>query len=171
MWKLENQSKMKTGPKPVPAPLKLLRGNPGRRPVSEGLQPEQSQDVPEPPPFLTGYATDEWWSVATELHRLGVLTKLDLTSLAAYCYAYGQWRDAAEVLASMSGDPARGMVIRTQYGACVENPLIAIARRASQDMIRFANEFGLTPAARSRISSGVNGDQDTGSKFDGLLAR
>jgi P27 family predicted phage terminase small subunit len=162
---------MRTGPKPIPAQLKLLRGNPGRRPVSDGLRPEQAQDVPEPPPFLIGYAADEWCSVATELHRLGVLTKVDTAPLAAYCYAYGTWRDAAEVLASMSADPARGLIIRTQYGACVENPLIAIARRAAQDMVRFANEFGLTPAARSRISSGVNGDQDTGSKFDGLLAR
>jgi P27 family predicted phage terminase small subunit len=162
---------MLRGQKPVPPQLKLLRGNPGRRPVSEGLKPEQSADIPQPPPFITGYAADEWWSVATELHRLGVLTKVDVASLAAYCYAYGQWRDAAEVLSTMSSDPARGMVMRTQYGEAVANPLIAIARRAAQDMVRYANEFGLTPAARSRISGGINGDENAGSKFDGLLAR
>jgi P27 family predicted phage terminase small subunit len=159
------------GAKPVPTQLKLLRGNPGRRPISEGLRPEQSANVPEPPPFITGYAADEWWCVATELHRLGVLTKVDTATLAAYCFSYGQWRDAAELIASMQGDPARGMVIRTQFGGAAENPLLSIARKAAHDMVRFGNEFGLTPAARSRITGGINGDETTGSKFDGLLAR
>jgi P27 family predicted phage terminase small subunit len=162
---------MLRGQKPVPTQLKLLRGNPGRRPVSEGLKPEQSADIPEPPPFITGYAADEWCCVAMELHRLGVLTKVDTASLAAYCYAYGQWRHAVELLATMQNDTAHGMVVRTAYGAVVENPLISIARKAAHDMVRFANEFGLTPAARSRISGGVNGDEMAGSKFDGLLAR
>jgi P27 family predicted phage terminase small subunit len=161
---------MQRGTKPMPAQLKLLRGNPGKRPISEGLRPEQAADVPDPPVFITGYAADEWWCVATELHRLGVLSKVDSSTLAAYCFAYAQWRDAVELLAGMQNDPARGMVIRSQYGGAVENPLIAIARRAAHDMIRYANEFGLTPAARSRITGGVNGDENAASKFDGLLA-
>jgi P27 family predicted phage terminase small subunit len=114
---------------------------------------------------------DEWWNVATELHRLGVLTKVDCAPLAAYCYAYGQWRDAAEMLASMANEPARGLVILGTLGKAVENPLIYIARKAAADMMRYAAEFGLTPAARSRITSGVNGDDEQGSKFAGLLAR
>jgi P27 family predicted phage terminase small subunit len=163
---------MKTGPRPIPTQLKLLRGNPGKQRLRDDqLRPEQSVDVPDPPGFITGYAADEWYTVATELHRLGVLTKVDCAPLAAYCYAYGQWRDAAEVLASMSNDPARGLVIRGTLGGAVENPLIYTARKAAADMMRYAAEFGLTPAARSRITSGVNGDDEQGSKFAGLLAR
>jgi P27 family predicted phage terminase small subunit len=159
------------GPKPMAPQLKLLRGNPSKRPVREGLRPEQSKDIPDPPPFLIGYAADEWWSVATELHRLGVLTKVDNAALAAYCFSYGQWRDAAELLNSLTAEPARGLVMRTTYGETIINPLITIARRAAQDMVKFGAEFGLSPASRARITSGINGDEQAGSKFDGLLAR
>jgi P27 family predicted phage terminase small subunit len=162
---------MKSGPRPIPTQLKLLRGNPGKQRLRDDpLRPEQSLDVPDPPAFITGYAADEWYAVATELHRLGVLTKVDCAPLAAYCYAYGQWRDAAEMLASMANEPARGLVILGTLGKAVENPLIYIARKAAADMMRYAAEFGLTPAARSRITGGNNGDDEQGSKFAGLLA-
>jgi hypothetical protein len=42
----------------MPARLKLLRGNPGRRPVRAIFEP------PLPPSFLTGYALEEWERVA-----------------------------------------------------------------------------------------------------------
>jgi hypothetical protein len=71
------KTQMKSGPRPVPTQLKLLRGNPGQRRIREELRPEQSLDVPDPPAHSTGYAADEWYTVATELHRLGVLTKVD----------------------------------------------------------------------------------------------
>ena len=162
---------MKHGFNPMPAQLKLLRGNPGKRPVAEGLRPEQAADVPEPPPFIVGYAADEWWTVATELHRLGVLTKIDGATLAAYCQAYATWRDATELLASLAGDPMRGFIARNAAGGYSENPLLYTQRKAASDMMRFANEFGLTPGARARIAGGIGGDETAASKFDGLLAR
>jgi P27 family predicted phage terminase small subunit len=163
---------MKRGRRPIPTHLKLLRGNPGRRPLRDDEpQPEQSIDVPEPPPFITGYAADEWWIVAVELHRLGLLSKIDLPPLAAYCHSYGQWRMAVEALARMAAnDPVmNGMIIKSKYGDAVQNPLVSIARRHAGDMVRYATEFGLTPAARSRIAAGVTSDGAPG-KFAGLLA-
>jgi P27 family predicted phage terminase small subunit len=162
---------MKAGQRPIPTHLKLLRGNPGKQrlPMNEP-QPEQSIDVPDPPPFITGYAADEWWTVATELHRLGLLTKIDVAPLAAYCHSYGQWRMAAESLARMAAnDPLmHGQIIKTKYGDAATNPLVNIARKHAGDMVRFAAEFGLSPAARTRISSS-GGDNST-NKFAGLLA-
>jgi phage terminase small subunit len=58
--------------------------------------------VPEPPRYVTGYASAEWHAVATELHRLGLLTKIDVSMLAAYCMAYARWRTAEEALARMA---------------------------------------------------------------------
>jgi P27 family predicted phage terminase small subunit len=163
---------MKRGQRPMPTALKLLRGNPGKQrlPANEP-QPEQGIEVPDPPPFITGYAADEWWTVATQLHRLGLLTKVDCAPLAAYCYAYGQWRMAAESLARMAAnDPImNGQIIKTKYGDAAVNPLLSIARKHAGDMVRFAAEFGLTPAARTHISAG-NGDNSQ-SKFAGLIAR
>jgi P27 family predicted phage terminase small subunit len=160
------------GRKAVPVQLKLLRGNPGKQRLrDDAMYPDQFTDVPDPPSFITGYACDEWYNVATELHRLGVLTKVDCIPLAAYCHAYGQWRDAAEMLAEMREEKARGLVIRGSLGGAVENPLLYIARKAAADMMKYAAEFGLTPAARSRVAGRGKSDDDQGSKFAGLLAR
>lgn len=162
---------MKAGQRPIPTHLKLLRGNPGKQRMHDEPQPEQFSDVPDPPPFISGYAADEWWITATELHRLGLLTKVDVPALAAYCHAFGQWRMAAESLAKMqANDPImNGMIIKTKYGDAAMNPLVSIVRKHAGDVVRYAAEFGLTPAARSRISSGIHGDNSQ-SKFAGLLA-
>ena len=155
---------------PVPFPLKVLRGNPGKRPMKPEPQPEIAADVPEPPPFITGYAADEWWRTAPELHRLGLLTRVDVPALAAYCHAFGQWRMAAESLAKMqANDPImNGMIIWTKYGDAAVNPLVSIARKHAGDVIRYASEFGLTPVARTRLAAGGCGPPMPG-KFDGLL--
>ncbi|BBZ93106.1 phage terminase small subunit P27 family [Bradyrhizobium diazoefficiens] len=160
-----------TGRRPLPTHLKLLRGNPGQRKLPNEPQPEQLPDVPEPPPFITGYAADEWWITGTELHRMGLLTKIDCATLAAYCHAYGQWRMAAEALARMAAnDPVmNGQIIKTKYGDAAANPLVNIARKHAGDMVRYAAEFGLTPAARSRISA-TNPADSSQSKFAGLIA-
>lgn len=162
---------MKPGKRPIPTHLKLLRGNPGQRKLHDEPQPEQLPDVPDPPPFITGYAADEWWSVATQLHRLNLLTVVDVASLACYCHAFGQWRMAAESLAKMqANDPImNGMIIKTKYGDAAMNPLVTIVRKHAGDVVRYAAEFGLTPAARSRISAGIHGDNSQ-NKFAGLLA-
>jgi P27 family predicted phage terminase small subunit len=155
---------------PVPFPLKVLRGNPGKRPMRPEPQPEIAADVPEPPAFITGYGADEWWRTAPELHRLRLLTRIDVPALAAYCHAYGQWRMAAESLAKMqANDPVmNGMIIKTKYGDAAMNPLVSIARKHAGDVIRYAAEFGLTPVARTRLAAGGYVPPSHG-KFDGLL--
>jgi P27 family predicted phage terminase small subunit len=75
------------------------------------------------------------------------------------------------MLAEMREEKARGLVIRGSLGGAVENPLLYIARKAAADMMKYAAEFGLTPAARSRVAGRGKGDDEQKSKFAGLLAR
>jgi len=133
-------------------------------------QPEQTIDVPEPPGFITGYAADEWWRTAPELHRLGLLTRMDISALAAYCHAFGQWQMAAEALATMqANDPImNGMIIKTKFADAAMNPLVSIARKHAGDVIRYSAEFGLTPVARTRLAVGGYVPASPG-KFEGLL--
>lgn len=158
-----------SGPRPIPTHLKVLRGNPSHRPLRDEPQPLVPDDCPDPPPFITGYAADEWWRVGVELHRLGLLTIIDTGPLAAYCQAFARWRTAEETLAKIAAnDPQmHGLMIRREHSAMV-NPLVIIARKAAADMVRYSSEFGLTPAARARIAAGVA--DNTQSKFAGLLA-
>jgi P27 family predicted phage terminase small subunit len=159
------------GPPPTPNVVKLLRGNPGKRRVGAEPEPQIPESVPEPPPFLTGYAADEWWRVAPELHRLRLLTIADVMRFAAYCQAYAHWRTAEEALARMGerDQATSGLLIKTSSGDATQNPLVGIARRAAADMVRFAGEFGMSPAARARISAGIGYEPPPGGKFDGLL--
>jgi P27 family predicted phage terminase small subunit len=152
------------GPPPQPTHLRLLRGNASKRAFRPEPQPERPAEPPEAPAFLVDYARDEWYRVVGELHRLKLLTVVDISPLAAYCTAYARWRTAAEALAKLkelNPVPAGLMIKRAQ------NPLVRIAGRAAADMVKYASQFGFTPVARARIAAGPF-NQPPG-KFDGLL--
>jgi P27 family predicted phage terminase small subunit len=150
----------------------LIRGNPGKRAIRPEPEPEIAPEVPEAPEYLTSYAADEWYRVAPELHRLGLLTLVDTHPLAAYCESYAMWRTAIEKLKEMAArDPiTAGLLVKSQNGNAMQNPIILTMRQAAKDMVRYAGEFGLTPVARARIASAGYEPPRPPSKFDGLLA-
>jgi P27 family predicted phage terminase small subunit len=159
----------KRGPRRVPTHLRLLRGNPGHQTLPrDEPQPAIAQTL-EPPPFLVGYAKEEWIEVAQELHRLKLLSRVDTKPLAAYCQAYAIWRMAVEAFTEISArDPQmHGLMIKAANGTPLQNPVLLTARQAAQDMVRFASEFGFTPAARSRIST--SNSEVAESKFGNLI--
>jgi P27 family predicted phage terminase small subunit len=157
------------GPRPIPVRLKVLRGNPGRRSIRGLFEPPRPPEPPKPPPFLSGHALDEWLRIAPGLALFGLLTDLDVMPLAAYCTSYERWREAEELLAELAkvDDRARGLLIKGSKGQARANPLVQIAAQAANDMVKFAGEFGFSPAARSRIALGP---QPGLGKFAGLIA-
>lgn len=71
------------GRNPKPTNLKLVLGNPGRRPLKE--------DEPKPdgmaikPKFLSTRASEIWDQYCPELTRIGILTSVDSHMFAAWC--------------------------------------------------------------------------------------
>ncbi len=157
------------GRRPKPAHLKLIEGNPGKRPIRAGVVIPPTPVVPAPPPHIDDIAKAEWDRIAPGLHALRLLDRVDTASLAAYCTAFSRWVTAENALAEMAKlDKTTGaLMIRTSNGNAVQNPLVGVANRAMRDMIKYAAEFGMTPSARTRI--GHEGGNPTGSKFDGLI--
>jgi P27 family predicted phage terminase small subunit len=156
----------------MPVRLKLLRGNPGQRRIRDSFDPAPPPEPPRPPPFLTGYALQEWNRITPGLTLFKLLTELDVMSLASYCMSYQHWREAEELLAQLAAvdEKARGLLVRGSKGQARSNPLFEISRQAANDMIRAAAEFGFSPAARSRIALGVGGfSRPPASKFAGLI--
>lgn len=143
------------GRKPKPTALKMLEGNPGRRPLNVA-EPRPMSSMPDPPPHLNADALEEWERVVNQLHGCRVITQLDRPTLAAYCQAYGRWVQAERALAAMAARDAvtSGLMIKTSNGNAIQNPLVGTANKAAADMVRFAAEFGMTPSARSRIVVG-----------------
>jgi P27 family predicted phage terminase small subunit len=139
----------------------LIQGNPGKRKLPKEPQPEIAKTCPEPPPFVIGAAADEWKRVAPQLYVLGLLTLVDLSCFAAYCTSFARWKLAEELLA---GQP---FVVEGYEGNPIINPLVRVAGQAARDTVRFASEFGMTPASRAGVSAAGT---PTPSKFGDLLA-
>ena len=157
------------GRRPLPTNWKVLRGNPGKRPLNKNEpKPEIPDQPPAPPAFLSGYALEEWRRISVEAWRLRLLTPVDVMPMAAYCDAYDRWRTARETVKAMAERDTitHGFIVKTQSGGAAPNPLVWIAAGAARDMVRFAAEFGMSPAARSRISAGVEAGDG---KFTGLI--
>jgi len=169
-----SELEMLRGRKPTPTHLRILQGNPQHRRLPRNeAQPDISDELPAAPSFLHAYAVEEWDRVASELHHLRVLTRVDRGIFAAYCQSYARWRLAEEALARMTVNDGvmNGFIIRRRNGEAGPNPLVGAARRAAHEMLRFAGEFGMTPVARARIAMGLGSEDDRRrSKFGDLLA-
>lgn len=134
------------GRKPVPTRLKILAGNPGKRPINTN-EPQPALAFPQCPPELGPAAHAEWDRLVPELGELGLLTHFDRAALAAYCAAYALWAEATAAIQKY------GAMVKSPSGYPMQSPYIGIANRQAELMIRLASEFGFTPASRSRISS------------------
>jgi len=151
---------MAKGRKPLPSHLKLVKGNPGRRPLNEN-EPLPDLSIPTPPAHLSDEAKVEWGRVVEQLFRLGLISEIDRAAFAAYCQAYGRWIQAERAIAKMAEKDllTHALMIRTTNGNAIQNPLVGTANVAMMEMMRFASEFGMTPSARSRIDVGSIGNQ------------
>ena len=85
------------GRKPKPTRLKVLTGNPGKRPLNPD-EPMPEPAIPDCPPELSPAGQREWSRLVAELAPLRILTGLDRAALAAYCGAYALWAEATEAL-------------------------------------------------------------------------
>jgi P27 family predicted phage terminase small subunit len=134
------------GRRPKPTRMKVLTGNPGKRPLNES-EPNPKVAVPECPTQLGPLARLEWDRLVGELSTLKLLTNLDRAALAAYCGAYALWAEAMEAIQKY------GTMVKSPSGYPIQSPYVAIANRQAEIMMRIASEFGFTPASRSRIST------------------
>ncbi len=141
------------GRRPKPSRMKVLTGNPGKRPLNPN-EPQPEPAVPECPPELGAVAKQEWDRLAAELRSLRILTTLDRAALAAYCNAYGLWVEAIEAIQKY------GTMVKSPSGYPIQSPYVSIANRQAEIMMRIASEFGFTPASRSRISTPTRQESD-----------
>lgn len=146
------------GAKPKPTNLKILQGNPGKRPLNM-REPKPRLSMPDIPEHISAIARDEWLRVSRELFSIGLLTNIDMSALAGYCQAYSRWVEAEE------GIKKTGLVVKTKDGNIIQSPLVGIANKALALMHRFLVEFGMTPSSRSRISAQTSKEENPFDKF------
>ncbi len=149
------------GRKPKPTALKLLEGNPGKRPLNV-KEPKPEKKAPRCPSWLELEAKKEWKRMSKTLETMGVLTQVDGAAFAGYCQAYARWKEAEEFLTK------HGTIFKTPSGYIQQVPQVSIAQTYLKVMKDFCSEFGLTPAARTRIQ--IDGDAgETGDPMEDIL--
>ena len=150
----------KPGRKRKPTHLKLVTGNPGRRPIGDWVKPARRETVMPPPAHLDAYAAAEWKRLATELTTMGPLTNVDRGPFAAYCQAWSIYLHAQVAIDDLARKDETGMgamLMRTLSGNTIQNPLIGIRNQAMRNMVRYAAEFGFTPSSRVRVQDAAPG--------------
>ena len=156
------------GPPPKPTRLKLIDGNPGKRPLNK-REPRPRSGIPRCPSWLSPQAKVVWRRMIPELCRMKILTFADGDALAAFCQTHARWRAAEEFLTK------HGSVypIRDDHGrmkCMAQFPQVAIARNLLLVLKAFYQEFGMTPSARSRITVDRDYDDDEDDIFT-VMAR
>ena len=132
------------GRKPTPTAIKELEGNPGKRKLND-KEPRPEKKAPSCPKWLEPEAKKEWRRLAKKMELMGVLTEVDMAAFAGYCQAYARWKEAEEFITQ------HGTIVKTPSGYWQQVPQVSIAQTYLKVMNRFAEQFGLTPASRSRI--------------------
>jgi P27 family predicted phage terminase small subunit len=131
------------GRRPTPEALKQLAGNPGKRKPRPTVRPKGLASCPA---WMAPAAKAEWKRLATELELLGLLGSTDQGALAGYCTAYANLVKAQRVINSQG-------FTYTHNGLEKKRPEVGIAQDAMREMRKFAQEFGMTPSSRSKVTS------------------
>ena len=144
------------GRRPRPTHLKLLEGNPGKRPINEDEpEPEVPAKVPRAPAFLGKEGKAEWRKLVPELMELGLYTSIDRPALTAYCEAWDTWRQAED------HKRKHGVTTTTPNGYEVQSAYVGIANKAMAHVRAFLAEFGMSPSSRSRVGVKPKSKDDT----------
>jgi len=126
-----------------PTKLKLIEGTfrPDRAPKREIVPPVTLSA--DPPRGLDVYARRAWRQQAPILRRLGLLTDADAPAFLALCQASSRYERANVRLRRLNRKRGAGIEEIRRYEVSVE--------RAEHSLRQLWAEFGMTPAARSRL--------------------
>lgn len=135
----------KRGPRPQATKLRILAGNPGKRPLNQ-QEPQPAEIQPPPPPeWLDDEAKTFWRDLAPKLSAVGCLTELDLPKLEGMAYWWSRWRSAVADVAKL------GAIVRTGQGGAIRNPNCIEREHCWQEFARLASQFPMSPADRTAI--------------------
>ena len=155
----------KRGPPPLPSAVKRARGTyqPCRNSPAE---PEGTPGVPDPPRGLDARERREWAAIGERLAGMGLLQQEQVEALELLVRAKVRFlrlaakvRDMGEVLTSSKGDLYR-------------NPHAIAMEKAEVEYRRLVIEFGLTPAAATRVRADAavaESDNATAQRFFSLV--
>ena len=119
--------------RPKPTTLKLIEGNPGKRPLPEN-EPTPYPKAPECPDDIDSGAQDVWKRLGPKLERLGLLTETDGDLFSMLCQIRSR-------LVWIHQEIDKGDEKKRSF-------LLKEERLYSALLRQYATEFGLSPRGR-----------------------
>ena len=120
--------------------------------LQENIIKTGSEQLEKPPTWLrNNIAKKEWKRLVEQFETIGVISNLDLNNLGAYCNSYSFYLEATKLL---KNEPLT--VEYTNKGGStniIENPIIKIQIKYSDEMKRFSSLLGLTIDSRLKMAS------------------
>jgi P27 family predicted phage terminase small subunit len=142
-----------TGRPRKPTAIKKLEGNPGKRPLNEN-EPFYP-GAPGMPAWLSKNAKEEWNRIVPELDAVGLLQRVDRAMIAGYCEAWAKFKTAEKTIQEKGSTfeipkyDRDGNVLSVYHQV---TPEVSISNNAMSQIIKFCQEFGLSPSSRTRLT-------------------
>lgn len=130
---------------PAPTPTAVLEARGSWRAKTRDGEMVLPVEAPNCPSWLNKEAKEEWKRVVIHLEAAGVLALADRALLTAYCEAWGEFYEAVT--------ECRKVVKESGYAGAVAAGLIGVKNKAADRLLRMAQQFGLSPSARTRVRS------------------
>lgn len=128
-----------------PTALKVVTGNPGKRALGrQEPDPTYLSDLTAPA-HLAPQAAAVWDDLAPKLRAARVLTEIDAVALELACNAIATYRLAT----AKAGETP--LVKSPETGAVALNPWMIVQSMTFKQATAVLREFGMTPAARTRV--------------------
>jgi P27 family predicted phage terminase small subunit len=138
-------------PGPPPKPTAALRLSGSWRAKARKGEPDLPVELPSQPDWLSPDAANHWQSLIDCIGPMRVLTKADTLSLAHFAEYLARWHKATAALAKY-GDV---LPIKDDAGNLLgikRSPWVGLQLDYGLMIRRYAQEFGMTPSARSRLT-------------------
>ncbi|BBZ22827.1 phage terminase small subunit P27 family [Mycolicibacter hiberniae] len=145
-------------PAPLPPKIRLLHGR-GNGKDSAGYvvptPPSFERVAPEPPDWLDDEGRDEWQRVIDDLAPLNLLKNSDRAVLVAHCEAWSR------LVAAVKHYHADGLTkTNPDSGRVAKHPSVTTATEAAAQLMKTANQLGLTPVSERGLGTITVRDDD-----------
>lgn len=127
-----------------PAQLHVINGTARKDRHQHG--PKVEIGMPDCPVWLPKTAKKYWKQIAPELVKAGLIGVVDGAAFIAHCDSMGKFEEVTRRLKTIEDT-----LDETPQGYQVQSALFTVRNKLWDQVMKSSNEFGLTPAARSKV--------------------
>ncbi len=136
-----------------PTAIKLLEGT--FRKDRAKNEPIPEMGIPKCPKCLDRVARKEWKRISVYLDKMGLMAKVDMAILAAYCQAFSQFFQCSEYIKRRGGF---GKYLEDKNSQTAQ--YTTLLNKATTQMIALAPKLGLSAGDRSRMDLPQRPDEE-----------